>query len=154
MGLLLLYGLEAATPPAGDLYDLSEYGIPVSCRPGIKKVIQAGINASKPLGRMPKGARKIIPNRISLAGVLAAVGKRHPLIAHRFGAGVGMLLMRKEADILVDVLLALKDRNITALPIHDAVLVNGNHEAEAKDVMIRVFREHVGLTPEISVEYP
>jgi hypothetical protein len=147
MGLLLLYGLEGATPPAGDLYDLSEYGIPVSCRSGIKKVIQAAINASKPLKRMPKGARKTIPNRISLAVVLAAVGKRHPLIAHRFGAGVGMLLMRKEADILVDVLVSLKDRNITALPIHDAVLVNGNHETEAKDVMIRVFREHVGLTP-------
>ena len=108
MGLLLLYGLERATPPAGDLYDLSEYGIPTNCRPGIKKVIQAAINTSKPLGRIPKGARKTIPNRISLADVMAAVGKRHPLIAHRFGAGVGMLLMRKEADILVDVLLALK----------------------------------------------
>ena len=81
-------------------------------------------------------------------------GKRHPLMAHRFGAGVGMLLMRKEADILVDVLLALKDRNIVALPIHDAVLVNGNFEAEAKDIMIRVFREKVGLTPEVSVEHP
>lgn len=154
MGLLLLYGLEGATPPAGDLYDLSEYGIPTSCRPGIKKVIQAAINASKPLGRMPQNARKTITNKISLAGVLTAVDKRHPLIAHRFGAGVGMLLFRKEADILVDVLLALKDRNITALPIHDAVLVNGNHEAEAKDIMIRVFREHVGLTPGVSVEYP
>jgi len=154
MGLLLLYGIEEAMPPHGDLYDLSEYGIPVSCRPGIKKVIQAAINASKPLGRMPKGARKTISASLSLATVLAAVGKRHPLIAHRFGAGVGMLLMRKEADILVDVLLALKDRNIVALPIHDAVLVNGNYETEAKEIMIRVFREHVGLTPEVSVEHP
>ncbi|MEP4700445.1 MAG: hypothetical protein ABJZ79_04750, partial [Parasphingorhabdus sp.] len=154
MGLLLLYGLEGATPPAGDLYDLSEYGIPTSCRPGIKKVVQAAINASKPLGSMPKGARKTIPSRISLRDVLAAVGKRHPLIARRFGAGVGMLLMRMEAEILVDVLLALKDRNITALPIHDAVLVNGNFEAETKDIMIRVFKEHVGLTPEVSIEHP
>ncbi len=154
MGLLLLYGIEGATPPAGDLYDLSEYGIPTSCRPGIKKVIQAAINASNPLGRLPKGARKTIHKKISLKDVLAAVGKRHPLIAHRFGAGVGMLLMRQEADILVDVLLALKNRNIVALPIHDAVLVNGNFEAEAKDIMIRVFREKVGLTPEISVKHP
>ena len=65
-----------------------------------------------------------------------------------------MQIMRLEADILVDVLLALKDRNITGLPIHDAVLVNGNFEAEAKDIMIRVFREKVGLTPEVSVEHP
>jgi len=61
MGLLLLYGLEGATPPAGDLYDLSEQGIPATCRPGIKKVVQAAINASKPLGRMPKEARKTFP---------------------------------------------------------------------------------------------
>ncbi len=154
VGLLLLYGLEGATPPAGDLYDLSEYGIPTSCRPGIKKVIQAAINASKPLGRLPKGARKTIHKKISLKDVLAAVGKRHPLIAHRFGAGVGMQIMRLEADILVDVLLALKDRNITGLPIHDAVLVNGNFEAEAMDIMSRVFEEKVGLTPEVSVEHP
>ncbi len=154
VGLLLLYGLEGATPPAGDLYDLPEYGIPVSCRPGIKKVTQAAINASKPLRRMPKGARKTIPKRISLAEVLVAVSKRHPLIAHRFGAGIGMRIMRLESDILVDVLLALKDRNISALPIHDAVLVSGEHEIEAKDIMIRVFREKVGLTPEVSIEHP
>ena len=62
--------------------------------------------------------------------------------------------MRLAADILVEVLLDLKDRNITAQPIHDAVLVNGNFEAEAKDIMIRVFKEKVGLTPEVSVEHP
>ena len=48
----------------------------------------------------------------------------------------------------------MKDSNITGLPIHDAVLVNGNFEAEAKDIMIRVFEEKVGLTPEVSVEHP
>jgi hypothetical protein len=154
VGLLLLYGLEGGKPPEGDLYDLSEYGIPTSCRPGIKKVIQAAINASKPLGRLPKGARKTIPKRILLADILAAVGKRHPLVVHRFGVAVGMQLMFKEADILVGVLLALKDRNISALPIHDAVLVNGNFYEEAQEIMIRVFREKVGLTPEVSVEHP
>lgn len=91
---------------------------------------------------------------MSLKDVLAAVEQRHPDIVRRFGAGIGMKLMRLESDILVGVLLALKDRNITALPIHDAVLVNGNHEAEAKDVMIRVFQEKLGLTPEVSVEHP
>jgi len=103
---------------------------------------------------MPKEARKTIPKRISLSAVLAAIGDRHPLIAHRFGGGVGMQIMRQESDILVRVLLALKDRNITALPIHDAVLVTGNHEAEAKEILIQVFRDHVGLPPEVSSELP
>jgi len=153
MGLLLLYGVAGAVPPNGDLYDLSEYGIPISCRPGIKKVIQAAINAGKPLGRMPQGARKTIPEKISLFAVLEAVEKRLPAIAHRFGASIGMQLMRKESDILVDVLLALKSKNITALPIHDAVLVNGNYAEEAREIMIKVFKEHVKLTPEVTIEH-
>ena len=61
MGLMLLYGLAEATPPEGDLYDLSAYGIPTSCRSGIKKVIQAAINSKKPLKRMPQGAREVLP---------------------------------------------------------------------------------------------
>ncbi|WIY25193.1 hypothetical protein [Parasedimentitalea psychrophila] len=154
MGLMLLYGLEGTTPPEGDLYDLSEFGIPTSCRPGVKKVIQAAINASKPLGRMPKRAKKTIPKRISLTEILEAVSNRHPLIVHRFFAGVGMLLMRQESDILVSVLLALKDKNIPALPVHDAVLVPGENDIEAQEVMIRVFKEHVDLTPEVSIEHP
>lgn len=154
MGLLLLYGLEECAPPSGDLYDLSEYGLPASCRPGIKKVTQAAINAAKPLARMPKGARKTIPKRVPLAKVMEAIRQRHPRIAHRFGGGIGMQIMRLESDILVDVLLTLKDREIVALPVHDAVLVNANYEEEAKMVMIDVFREHTGLMPEVTIEHP
>jgi len=64
-----------------------------------------------------------------------------------------MQIMRQESDILVSVLLALKDRNITALPVHDAVLVSAKHEAQAKDIMVRVFEGHVGLTPEVTAEH-
>jgi hypothetical protein len=102
---------------------------------------------------MPPGVRKTIPRTISLSEVLAAVKKRHPAIAQKFGASVGMQLMRKESDILVEVLLALKSKNITALPIHDAVLVNGDHAEEARDIMIRVFKELVQLTPEVTIEH-
>ncbi|MFZ7090817.1 hypothetical protein [Primorskyibacter sp. 2E233] len=153
-GLLLLYAQDGEEPPKGDLYDLSAYGIPETCRPGVKKVLQAAINASKPLDRLPQGSRKTIPKRITLTRLKAALHQRHPAIAHRFGTGVGLTLMRKEADILVDVLLALKDRNITALPVHDAVLVNGNHDQDAQEVMIQVFRKHTGLVPDVSITYP
>ena len=154
MGLLLLYGLEGCKPPLGDLYDLSAFGLPVACRPGIKKVTQAAINSAKPLKRMPQGARKTIPTRIPLAKVMDAIQQRHPEIAQRFGGGIGLQLMRLESDILLDVLLTLKDRQIVALPVHDAVLVNASHEQEAKQVMIEVFHQQTGLIPEISIEYP
>ncbi len=60
--------------------------------------------------------------------------------------------MRKESDILIDVLLALKKQQITALPIHDAVLVRHDNAQQAREVMVRVFQGHTGLVPEVSVE--
>ena len=62
--------------------------------------------------------------------------------------------MRLESDILVDVLLSLKAKGITALPIHDAILVNANYEAKAQEVMKEEFRRKVGLLPEITTEHP
>ena len=152
VGVLLLYALESKTPPEGDHYDLTAYGIPESCRAGIKKVVQAAINADSPLKRMPKGARKTIPNRISLSVILSAIQDKHHGIAQRFHAGVGLRLMRKESDILIDVLLALKKEQITALPIHDAVLVRHDKAQQAREVMVRVFKDHTGLAPKVSVE--
>ncbi|UWQ82726.1 hypothetical protein [Leisingera caerulea] len=154
MGLLLLYGLAGATPPSGDLYDLSTYGIPYSCRPGLKKVIQAAINSDKRLRRMPRGARKTIPKRYSLKCILSAVSECHSEVYRYFGSGVGMQTMRLESDILVQVLLSLKDKRITALPVHDAILVNANFEEAAKEVMIEEFRKKTGLIPEVNTEHP
>lgn len=151
-GLLLLYGLVGATPPKGDLYDLTEYGFAEGCRPGIKKVIQASINASKPLTRMPKDVRKTIPASKSLSTTLEAIAQRHPAIVHLFGTGVGLKLMRKESDILVAVLLELKTKGIFALPIHDAILVEPRFEQEATEIMKAMFRAQTGLTPEVTCE--
>ena len=101
---------------------------------------------------MPKGARKTIPSRISLSVIISAIKDKHHEVAQRFHAGVGLRLMRKESDILIDVLLALKKQQITALPIHDAVLVRHDNAQQAREVMVRVFQGHTGLVPEVSVE--
>lgn len=152
-GLLLLYSLERVQPPSGDLYDLSEFGIPTTCRPGIKRVIQAAINASKPLDRLPQGTRRSIPKRFTLSKIMDAVKAKHPLIAHRFNEAAGMKIMRIESGILVNVLLALKAGNITALPVHDAVLVNANFEEAARTVMQKVFFDATGLHVEVTASY-
>ncbi len=60
--------------------------------------------------------------------------------------------MRKESDILTDVLLALKKEQITALPIHEAVLVRHDNAQHAQHIMVRIFQGHTGLVPEVSVE--
>ena len=153
MSLLLLYAEAQAQDhvPVGDLYDLSKYGIPAECRSGIKKVMQAIINSPGVPRRLPKGSRKHFPSRINLRDILRAVEKKHPVIFPLMTSGIGMQVFRKESDILVDVLETLRSRGIVALPVHDAVVVRDDNSDKAKAVMKKVFREHTGITPDVTL---
>ena len=151
MSLAILYGLTGTKPPEGDLYDLSAEGIPTDYRKGIKTVIQAVINSSKVPTKMPKGVRKLIPSRYNIKDILEAVARKHPAIYPQMTSGIGMQLFRKESNILVDVLLTLKTQGIVALPIHDAVVVRDDNSDKTKAVMKKVFKEHTGITPDVTL---
>ena len=116
MSLAILYGLTGTKPPEGDLYDLSAEGIPTDYRKGIKTVIQALINSSKVPTKMPKGVRKHLPSHTNIRDILAAIESKHPTIYPQMTSGIGMQLFRKESDILVNVLEALRSEGIVALP--------------------------------------
>ena len=153
MSLLLLYARAQAQDhvPSGDLYDLSEYGIPAECRPGIKKVMQAIINSPKIPRRLPKASRQHLPSRINLRDILRAVEKKHPVIFPLMTSGIGMQLFRKESDILVGVLEALRSEGIVALPVHDAVIVMEEHKQTTITIMKKVFKDHTGITPQVTL---
>ena len=153
MSLLLLYARAQAQDhvPSGDLYDLSEYGFPTESRPGIKKVIQAIINSPELPRRLPKGVRKHLPSHTNIRDILAAIESKHPTIYPQMTSGIGMQLFRKESDILVDVLITLRSEGIVALPVHDAVVVRDDISDKAKAVMKQVFREHTGITPDVTL---
>ena len=152
MSILLLYAEAEAQDqlPEGDLYDLSAYGIPQECRPGIKKVMQAIINSPDTPKRLPNGARKHIPKTISLKDILTAIEQKHTVIYPLMNSNRGMQLFRKESDILVNVLLTLRENDVVALPIHDAVLVADEDKETAVRVMKEVFHKHTGITPEVT----
>lgn len=154
MSLLLLYAQAGAQDqiPEGDLYDLSAYGIPAVCRAGIKKTLQAIINSPTLPTRLPKGARKYIPSRISLQDILSAIQNKHSKVYMLMTSNIGMQLFRKESDILVAVLKALKKKGVVALPIHDAVLVADEDKETTQEVMKEVFRDITGITPEVSLK--
>lgn len=151
MSLAMLYGIAGKTPPEGDLYDLSAFGIPTQYRKGLKKCIQAIVNSPGIPKRVPKGVRQHLPARYSMRDILEAVEQKHAAIYPLMTSGMGMQLFRKESDILVDVLLTLKAQGITALPIHDAVVVRHDKSDKAEAVMKKVFKEHTGITPDVSL---
>ena len=154
MSLMLLYAEADAQDdiPQGDLYDLSGYGIPVVCRAGIKKTLQAIINSPTLPTRLPKGARKYIPSKISLQDILSAIQNKHSKVYMLMTSNIGMQLFRKESDILVAVMKALKEKSVVALPIHDAVLVADEDKETTQEVMKEVFRDITGITPEVSLK--
>ena len=151
MSLAILYGIAGKPPPEGDLYDLSAEGIPTDYRKGIKKVIQALINSSKVPTKMPKGVRKLIPSRYRIKDILEAVARKHPVIFPLMTSGIGMQLFRKESDILVEVLEALRSEGIIALPVHDAVIVMEEYKQTTITIMKKVFRDHTGITPQVTL---
>ena len=57
-----------------------------------------------------------------------------------------MQLFRKESDILVDVLEALRSEGIVALPVHDAVIVmeehNSDKQADHEEGLQGAYRDH------------
>ena len=77
--------------------------------------------------------------------------QKHPEIYPQLTSGIGMQLFREESDILVDVLEALRSVGIVALPIHDAVVVRDDNSDKAKAVMKKVFKEHTGITPDVTL---
>ena len=152
MSLMILYGMVGEQPDESDLYDLSGFGVSNEYRKGIKKCIQAIINSPKLPSKVPKGTRKLLPARRSMFDILRAVKSKHSLIYSLMTSNIGMELFRKESDILVDVLLALKNRDIVALPIHDAVIVKEKDKQETIIVMKDIFMEHTGLTPNVTLD--
>ena len=81
-----------------------------------------------------------------------ATQKKHAKVYMLMTSNIGMQLFRKESDILVAVMKALKGKGVVALPLHDAVLVADEDKETTQEVMKEVFRDITGITPEVSLK--
>ena len=79
-----------------------------------------------------------------------AVIAAHPEIASKFFRGVGDHCQFLESQILVEVLRILNAIGVTALPIHDAVLVPASASSLATRVMLYTFKRKTGIDGEVS----
>ncbi|KQP89369.1 hypothetical protein ASF60_19810 [Methylobacterium sp. Leaf113] len=119
-------------PPGGDLYDVRGDG---SCRDGFKVLINAMLYASEPTVRLPEDAQRVFPAGTKAREVVAEVLHFHRPIADLFGTGLGFRMTAIESTILVEALAILFKQGITALPLHDAVLVAASEAGRAQDAM-------------------
>jgi hypothetical protein len=137
----LAYVRANEAQPEGDLYDITGDG---SCRDGWKQLINALLFAERPLKQWPRDTREKLPKNISFQGAITAIKAKHAPIAHLFESGLGFYLMRIESDMLITVVTALFKQGITALPLHDSVLVARSHGDATKEVMETAFGQHTG----------
>jgi hypothetical protein len=151
MGLRLLYAQAGVQPEGNDLYDIPCWGY---TRKGVKGLINSAISSDKRQTRMPKGTRDHFAGQITYAAAMRAIEDRHRPIKHLFFKGLGLKLQVQEADIMVALLLALRDEGITALPIHDCVLVPVSTAEETKAVMLSTFKEMTGIEGVVEVSLP
>lgn len=145
----ILYGLVGQEPDMEDLYSIPGYE---GHRKGVKKVLNAMTFAEKPLTRMPQETKQLFPEKTSFKMVEKVVLKVHEPIAQHFYTGIGHRLQFIESQIMTDVLLTLMEEEITALPIHDAVIVSEGSEDVVSEVMVEAFRKHTGIAGLVEVE--
>lgn len=126
----------------------------VKLREAGKRMFSAMTYASRELTRMPEGMRSEIgvKKHVTLREMVEAVRQLHAPVAHLFFRGEGLRLMFKESEVLVAVLLMLRERGIVGLPIHDAVVVPESASEQVREIMSQAFRQHTGQDVEVYEE--
>ena len=141
MAVRTAYSLVGVEPPTGDLYSvprLEQY------REGVKKVLNALLAADKMPNRFPQGTRAQFPRSYKLDDVVDPILAHHRPIARLFGTGRAHQLMHIESNLMVSILLQLKELGIVGLPIHDCLLVSQKYSRQVKQVMEDSFRQMLG----------
>lgn len=137
----LAYHEAGLVPPEGDLYDIAGDG---SDREGWKRLTNVVLLASTPPRNWPEGLPAAFPKGTKLRDAFAAITGRHAPIAHLFGTGVGFKLTLLESEMLIEVLLRLFSGGVTALPLHDSVLVAASDAVIAEAAMGDAFGAWTG----------
>ena len=149
MGPRILYGLCGTRPKTEDCYKIPGYE---RYRSGIKKVFNAMTFAENPMTRFPKGIKQMFKEDIRFHEVSDAIQRYHSGIAHKFYVGIGHYLQYLESQILIKVLLRLKDLGIHALTIHDAVVEGRAWVNMSRQLMEQVFLDMTNVESWVHVE--
>jgi hypothetical protein len=149
MGPRLLYGMAGKQPPPGDLYAIP--GLE-GHRAGVKKLFSSMMFTDGLPTQYPKDCRELFPRRIAVGTAVSMIQDSHPDIAPFFGTDVGFKTMYQESEILIDILMELNGLGITALPIHDAIVVPQSDIPTAMQVMVDTFTKHTGVAGMVDIE--
>lgn len=168
IGLYIAYSLCGETPEFDDGYAIPEL---IGDRELIKKFVNKLYNSEASPKKLPKGIH-LEPTSINWAFLTkdgrTFTAKERARIEAEFAAGfvnqyhpkIGKLYLQKnslsfmnlESQIMIQLILDLNSQNITALPIHDAVLVKASVVNDAEKRMRAAAKKILNLDVPISVD--
>jgi len=139
-----------------DIHFEDAYSLPgwdTCWRPAIKTVLSAMVCSKSELTRRPKGLGKVWPNKkVAFKSLVNALKSHHAPINQFFGTGAGLMYQFEESNLIIQILLELNRRGVTALPVHDCLIVEQQHEEIARQVMREMTIKAFGFEPIISRE--
>ena len=104
--------------------------------------------------RLPANARQAIPSKFKAKDVYAALIAHNRPIAEMLGAQEpqGAALLFEESEYLIQACQRAFANRITALPLHDALLVPHGKAEEARDILAAAFQGRFGIPVTVTVE--
>ncbi|MCX5580786.1 hypothetical protein [Kaistia terrae] len=86
-------------------------------------------------------ATAILPPGWTVKRTKDAILRKHPALRPCFGAGIGLMLMHTESQILIHVLEEMKAKKLVALGLHDGLLLPRSRAEEGRMMMEVASRE-------------
>lgn len=154
------YALRGAPWPFGDDRDAPYIVGPQASRETWKKWVNAMLFAKRALGSW---VGKSTVDRLAFAAEFGGLDwrearelvlRRHAALAAAggFGCELGMVGMRAESDIAVDVVLQLRDQGVACLPIHDGFAVAASKAEVAKAAMVAAAEARLGVLLSVAIK--
>ncbi|WP_092496755.1 hypothetical protein [Faunimonas pinastri] len=138
---LALLGMGHPQPEDG----IDLYAVPglEGHRDGVKAAVATLLFNDGPKRGLPAEVAAKLPAGWSIRRIRDTIHDHHPSLADCFERGLGLHLMWKESCILVYAALALNERGITALGMHDGIMVAASRADEAIAIMEKTAELHV-----------
>ena len=175
----LLYNMMGLESPYTDNYKavMKEMGVDENDRT-LRQVIKIAINCmlnaysygsySKSFN-MKSGERRGLPRESSklsnyeakqyllskgytLKDIWEATKKVHKPLQQYITTGVGVILQTIESDIMMNILLKLREMNIIGVPIHDCIACQEGQQDKVKMVMIEEYSKYTGYSIRVDIE--
>jgi hypothetical protein len=147
MNVHLAYYFAGEPPPTDeDMYDLTGFLCGYEDTPKWRKPVKKFLSSVWFCTHHQFPREVYFPKKFKYEHVFNAIKRKHPKLKKVLARlMIGYQMARLESDIMVNILLRLKERGIVGLPIHDGLMVAQSQACAARKILDEVTQERLGF---------